>query len=570
MKLYLYGHGDGGGGATREHLEFLNREKDLEGMPKVIPENPNKFFEYIDKECEITRKYIGELYFAAHRGTYTSQALTKKLNRKAEFKLREAEMWVALFEKNEARDELVPLWKEVLFNQFHDIIPGSSIREVYERANAAYQDVIVNSEKVCDKVINTVVQPISDCVTVFNSLSWDRTVKIVIPDGYSDVFDKNGSRLPTQCVDGNVIALVKVPACGYVSYKLENGEKADEIPHNSLVLENAFVKAEFNKKGELISLFDKEKSMEFLTKPSNIFKMYQDMPLYFDAWDIDSFYEKTEIILDATTEIIPEYKGDVEQSLIIRRKLNNSELTQRVILRSDSKRLDFETEVDYKESHKLLKVDFNTNIQTDEIISEIQFGYIKRPNHKNKQFDQDRFEVCQHKWSALAENKRGFAILNDCKYGISADGGKMSLTLQKSAGSPDLNADKGIHKFTYSIMPFTENIADSDIVREGYELNTKPIVKLGETGEKSLLNVSQKNVIIDTIKPAEDGSGDIIVRLYESMNTLTSCELILGFDVKGAYITDMLENNKYKVEVADNKIRLNLTSFEVKTIRIEL
>ena len=562
--LLMYGHGDGGGGATRIHLEHLRRERDLEGMPKVVSESPNKFFEAMEKECEVKERYVGELYYTAHRGTYTTQAMTKKLNRKSEFALREAEMWSALLNKN-TKTETDALWKTLLFNQFHDIIPGTSLTEVHKQTEKELTEVIGKASEIADNACGEVVDNSTDYITIFNSLSWERKALVELPEGYTSIEDAE-----TQQIGDKVVALVSVPACGYKSYKLGKENVEAEKSDNNLVLENDFVRAEFNTNGELISIFDKISNMEFLSKPSNVFRMYQDMPYFFDAWDIDSFYENQEVELEKATEVFVEYKGELESAIIIKRKLNDSFITQRAILRKDSKRLDFETEVDWRETHKLLKVDFNTNIQTEEMVSEVQFGYVKRPNHKTRPYDKDRFEVCNYKWSALCESRRGVAVLNDCKYGISADGGRMSLTLLRATVNPAPFADKGIHNFTYSVMPFTESLTDSNVVEESYELNCPITVKSGYAEEKSFMNVSESNVIIDTVKLAEDGSGDIIIRMYESKNTYTPCKLKLEFDVKAAYITDMLEGNKAEVNLNGNEISLDFKAFEVVTIRVKL
>ena len=560
VRLFPYGYGDGGGGATRVHLEALKRTKDLEGHPKMLSETPNKMFKYIEDNCEIKKNYVGEIYYSAHRGTYTSQAKTKKGNRQAEFALRDAEFWSALMGVNK-KCETDTAWKEVLFNQFHDILPGSSLKEVHERAEKSYAEAIVIANQVTDASLKT--NRDEDTITVFNSLSWDRKAYVELPGDYTSL-----EGCETQKIDDKVIALVDAPSCGYKSYKLGRGAIEPSKVANSLVLENNLIRAEFNKRGEMISLFDKEINTEFLSAPSNVFKLYKDMPTFCDSWDIDSYYENVEVELeDANAE--GEYSGNLISSLVITKKINKSKLKQRVILKKDSRCVEFETLVDWKESHRLLKVDFNTNIHTDKLVSEVQFGYIERPTHSNRLHDAERFEVCQQKWSALCEGKRGVAVLNDCKYGISGNGNRMSLTLLKAGAMPDINADKGIQIFSYSIMPINETLCDSDVVRKGYEFNSPVIVKNGYMEEKSLISISEKNVIVDTVKFAEDNSGDLIIRLYETMNTKTKVTLSLNFNVESAYITDMLENIEQEIGMTNKEIYLDLGGFEVKTIRIK-
>lgn len=343
------------------------------------------------------------------------------------------------------------------------------------------------------------------------------------------------------------------------------------MPKNDkLCLENNLIRAEFNSYGELISVKDKETGIEYLSGVSNKFRMYKDMPLFFDAWDIDSFYEKEEVKIGNNAKAMVESCGELISVLKITRSIGKSKIKQRVTLKKDSRQLDFETEIDWQETHKLLKVDMNTNIHTDELVSEIQFGYIKRPNHKSRNYDADRFEVCQHKWSALSESGRCVAILNDCKYGISADGGRMSLTLLKSAAAPDPHADKGVNKFTYSLLVSDKNVCQSDVVRRAYELNCPVYIGSGKKEERSYIKIDNSAAILDTVKYAEDGSGDLILRLYESRGALAQVNIRFGSDIKEACITNMLEEKIQQIKADNNTAFILLNAFEVKTLRIKI
>ena len=567
-----FGHGDGGGGATEIHLEYLEREKDLEGMPKVICESPNRFFEFVENECEVNKEYTGELYYAAHRGSYTSQANTKKNNRKCEMALRETELWSALCGNDEYdKAALDGLWKKVLFNQFHDIIPGTAITKVYEIADKDYEFVLSGAEKMLQGAIGEKPGADDGYITVYNSLSWERKALVELPNGYSKIFDLDGKEIKAQKIGDKACAIVSLPSVGYKSFRVEKGFNGDSLQKgNELCLENEHIKAVFNSSGELVSVKDKKTDTEYLSGASNRFRVYRDAPTFFDAWDIDSFYEKEEVPIGSAAEICVENTGELISTLRITRNIGKSKLTQRVSLRADSRQLDFETEIDWQETHKLLKVDMNTNIHTDELISEIQFGHIKRPNHKNRKYDADRFEVCQHKWSALSESGRCVAILNDCKYAISADGGRMSLTLLKSAAAPDPHADKGLHKFTYSLFVSDNGVCQSDVVRRAYELNCPVCVSGRNKGEKSFVSVDNPGVILDTVKYAEDGSKDLIVRLYESRGSFAKTKISFGFDIKEAYITNMIEENLENVNAENNEIAVALNAFEVKTIKIKV
>lgn len=571
--MVAYGHGDGGGGATRIHTEYIKREKDLEGMPKVADKSPLEFFEYVAENCEINKEYVGELYYSAHRGSYTTQAKTKQLNRRCEFSLRDAEIWSTLMGCGiDRKTKIDEQWKTVLFNQFHDIIPGTSITAVYKEAEEAYNRVINTCYEITDVSVNKNIIGKDNYITVFNSLSWDRTAVIELENGYNSIYDENGNKFDVQNTGEKLIARIDVPSVGCKSYRLE---KENEQPVNNIidaeneyVLENEILRAVFNKQGQLVSFYDKKSGCETLSSPSNVFKMYKDMPLLFDAWDIDEFYEKQEVALSDECEIFFEYVGEIETALTIKRKINKSFVTQRVILRKDENRLDFETEIEWNEVHKLLKVDFNTAFGSNELVSEIQFGHIKRPTHRNRQYDIDQFEVCQHKWSMLGCDNRAFAVLNDSKYGVSADNNRISLTLLKSAKHPDFYADKGIQKFVYSIMSVCEALDEGDVCRSAYELNCPVVVKAGYLPQTSFVNIDNPAIIMETLKTSEDGNGDIIIRMYESKNSYAKANISLNTEFKSIYVTDMLENNICEIETVEAGFELEFAPFEIKTVRI--
>jgi alpha-mannosidase len=264
--------------------------------------------------------------------------------------------------------------------------------------------------------------------------------------------------------------------------------------------------------------------------------------------------------------------GPLVARLRLTRKLHHSTLTQVISLRRGSRRIEFAATVGWQESHKLLKVSFPANIHANAAIHEIQFGHVRRPNHRSRPYDADRFEVPQHKWSALAEENRGVAILNDSKYGISVNGNCLNLTLLKSALAPDMTADKGIQTFTYALYAWNGSLAESNVVREAYELNCPVLVFPGAAREPecSLFSVDAPNIVLETVKPAEDGSPDVIVRLYESKRTAARCTLTTALSVQAAIQADMLENVLDQLECAGGKIALDFRPFEIKTVRLVL
>lgn len=562
LKAFAFGYSDGGGGATREHLEYFRRETDLEGLPKMKMSSPQETF---DALCDygIAEKYSGELYYCAHRGTYTSQAKTKLLNRLSELALRNAEMANAIFGGDD-REAYEKLWKTVLFNQFHDIIPGSSISEVYEQAERQLADVVSGANTRLDAALSSVLTKDDSSLTLFNPLSWERKAEILLPDGATGV-TVDGTAAKTQLCSDGVHALVELPSMGTKTVTLTNDEVGPTAEKDSLTLENDLVSFTFNENGEIVSIIDKESGLEQLSGKANRFALYNDMPLFCDAWDIDSFYEELELEIKGKTEMGKITEGPLFSSLEIRKEIGNSVLTQRVILKKGAKQLDLVTEVDWKETHKLLKVFFDTNLNTSEIVSEMQFGHIARPAHRSDNYSKERFEVCQHKWSALCEGKRIFSVLNDCKYGVGAIHGSMGVTLLKSACDPDLYADRGIQRFTYSIRLSSDL---TDVIRAAWELNAPAVSALGKMEDRSYFKINADNVIIDTVKCAEDGSGDIIVRLYESRNAMTRCYLETAIPVKSAKLTNMLEKEISELKTEDGRIPLTLRGFEVVTVRL--
>jgi len=298
--------------------------------------------------------------------------------------------------------------------------------------------------------------------------------------------------------------------------------------------------------------------------------MYKDVPTAWDAWDIDSMYALAPVALDEAARIEVVASGPLVARLRISRRLHQSTLTQEISLRRGSRQVDFHTVVDWQERHKLLKVNFPVRVHASEAIHEIQFGHIRRPNHQSRPFDSDRFEVSAHKWTALAEESRVCAVLNDCKYGVNVLGNSINLTLLKSALAPDMHADRGRQEFTYAFYAWNGGFADSPIVREAYELNCPTLVVQGAAGERSLFKVDAVNVIIETVKPAEDDSGDVVVRMYEAKRTTTRCTLSTSLPVVEAARTDMLETVQERLPHDGGRIVLQFRPFEVKTVRLRL
>lgn len=571
--FWQFGQGDGGGGADRDNLEFALRLKNLEGVPKMRLSSPNDFFKDQESRGWPDAKYVGELYHCCHRGTYTSQARMKRLNRKSELALRDAEMWSAfagsLKKFTVPYDSIDDSWKKVLLNQFHDILPGSSITRVYEEAESAYEEVIKTAENTSKDAISAFAKK-EDALTVYNSLGWDRAVNVALPKGWKAAKDTLGAFYYTQEIQGNIYAEINVPSCGWITILPSEKPKGrmKYLKVTKHLLENSWMKIKLNDFGEIASIIDNETDRELTSGLCNSLKMYKDVPTCCDAWDIESMYKMTPVPLHEKAKIKILYSGQLEAAIQVNRKINNSDFEQKIILQRASRRIDFVTNVDWRERHKLLKAEFPVNIHANEAIHEIQFGHVKRPNHYSRHFDAERFEVSNHKWSALVEENRGVAILNDCKYGLNVFGNSINLTLLRAPLAPDMHADKRLHEFTYSFYYWNGSFADSNVVREAYELNIPVITAFGNGGINSLFSVDAPNIIIETIKPAEDRSGDVIVRLYESMRTTTRCTLETTLPVVEAFETDMIENTISEITCKNRQIKFNFRPFEIKTIRL--
>nr|AHF24654.1 putative alpha-mannosidase [uncultured bacterium Contig13] len=569
--LLPFGYGDGGGGPARDYVEFLRREENLEGMPRVITESPVKFFEDMEAAGGPQHTYVGELYFSAHRGVYTSQAVVKRGNRKAEIALREAEMWGALTEDYPLA-RMDAAWKRLLLNQFHDILPGSSIAKVYEDARRDHRWIISEAVAVRDAALAGLAR--GGGVTVFNSLSFDRAGLVKLPPEYADgAVSADGQAVPVQQTADGLLGRVSVPACGAVSLKPRKVKKQVSAfagkENDQFVLENEFVRAAVSNRGEVISFTDKKTGRDFAAAPMNRLLMFKDVPRMFDAWDIDSNYILQPIALNEPVDVTISEENGLRAVLHVERSIQDSVFAQDIVLCAGSRRLDFVTRIDWRELHRLLKVEFPVDVQAAEGINEIQFGYMARPTHRSRLYDSDRFEVCNQRYSALCDQSHGAAVLNDCKYGISMNGNSLQLTLLRAAACPEMPADNGEHTFTYAFTAWEGSFLDSPVVREAYDLNVPLQAAPGHCPVFSAFRPDAANVFIDTVKPAEDGSGDIILRLYEAKRADTACRLALGIPAKSVFLCDMLETTREELPIHQHAVSLRFRTFEVKTLRIK-
>ncbi|XHR28914.1 MAG: alpha-mannosidase [Chthoniobacteraceae bacterium] len=578
-RLLPFGWGDGGGGPVRDHVEYLRRQSDLEGSPRCTIEAPTAFFEEMvadKKALAQVPTWVGELYFQAHRGTFTSQAHVKKSNRRCEHALHDLEFWggaaALLRGKAFPAEHVEALWKEVLLNQFHDIIPGSSIHQVYVEAGAAYARVLEGAAHETASTLSALCDTDADALTLFNSQSWERQEIVELPEGFDAATDLSGNALLTQQVCGKTFAQTPpVPATGWTTVR--RGAKQPAAATSPLTatptsLENEFLRVTLNDRGELTSIWDKETQSEWAAGACNSLRMYKDVPNSFDAWDITSTYKQTPVLLDSTSEIEVITAGPLLAIVRVKRQIHTSQLVQDIVLAAGSRRIEFRTQVDWHEKHKLLKVNFPVTVRSDTALNEIQFGHVPHPTHASRPSDATQFEVCQHRWTALAESARGAAVLNDCKYGVDVEGNSINLTLLRAPLGPDMTADQGSHEFTYAFYAWGgRGFAESGLVQQGYELNAPLMSAPGAAEPGSLFSLSAPNIILETLKPAEDGSGDLIVRFYESARTATRAKLEVKLPFKHATLTNLIEENQTPLPFDGKSLALEFRPFEIKTVR---
>ena len=573
--LVAFGYGDGGGGPTRLMLETSERmEKGIPGVPMVRQEPARTFFDELDarvKDNPRLETWEGEFYFEYHRGTYTSMARNKKGNRKSELLMMDLEL-LGVLSKDYPAEADTRLWRDIiLLNQFHDILPGSSIAEVYDVTKAEYEALASEAKSLIRDRLNRIAGS-GEGVTVVNTLGFDRDDVVSLGEVQASALaDENGNLYPVQqTADGAVAYLKNLPSKGYRTYRV--AEAKAESPFRRTDehhLETPFYSVAFDENGHFTSIFDKEFDRELVKdgKKANLFRLYEDKPIYYDNWDIDRFYtEKTWDVNDLVSMHWIE-DGPVRTTLALEYRCSLSTIRQKIHFYANTRRIDFETTVDWKLHQHLLKVEFPVDIHTDEATFDIQFGNVTRKTHSNTSWDKARFESCAQKWMDYSEGHYGVSLLNDCKYGHSVLDGVIALTLVKSGIEPNPNADVELHSFTYSLYPHGETWKQAGTVRESYKLNLPAYTVLGGTPGKSysLVSLDAANVVLETVKQAENGEGTVL-RLYESENARTKTALTLPEGVTKVYETNLLEEIEAELPVVDGKLHFVMKPYEIKTI----
>ena len=596
--LLAYGYGDGGGGVNREMLEMRRRLETMPGLPKVTTGRADEYFERLQKRIATTDQYVhtwdGELYLELHRGTYTSQAYNKRMNRKLELLLREAEwlsVWAAVHQGNWElyhRQSLNESWTIVLRNQFHDIIPGSSIREVYEDSREEYAQALqlagqVYHDSACLLGCSELQQELS--ITIFNSASWNRVELLQIP---SNAFNRAGAwtdeqgqpLLAQRSYQGDwIIQSPDVPAFGQsvIRFLAEAEAVVSPSDESSIfqwspgTLITPHYELQWNDAGQWTRLYDRAGSRDVLAvgELGNVFQVFEDKPKSrHEAWDIDIYYqEKMKQISQLRSAELLEC-GPLRAVVRFSWTFMDSTIEQDLIVYAGSRRLELDTRVDWHEQRNLLKVAFPVAIRSVEATYDIQFGNVKRPTHWNTSWDQARFETVGHFWADLSERSYGVSLLNDCKYGYDIKDNQMRLTLIKAAKVPDASADLGYHEFKYALLPHEGDWVEGGTDREAWSLNSP----LGwfhgaaAVAPAPLFQLVGPHVKVAAVKKAEDFDAWIL-RIYEYTGARSPVTIRFTANNVSWQECDLMERPSSTLSSA-SEIMLELQPYEIKTFLV--
>ena len=557
--LLVYGIGDGGGGPGVEHLERLARERNILGLAPVVQEPVDRFIDRLVAEGDRLHTWVGEMYLACHQGTYTTQGRNKRHNRLMEKGLRQAELLSALalvlVRLPYPAPELRRLWEETLLYQFHDILPGSSITRVYGETDERYPKMEQETEAIASTALRAIASGVDTGtlrrpLLVVNPLSWQRTEWLRVEDRWYRV---------------------ELPPLGYVT--IEGAEGAPEpegIQATERALENEFLRLRFNSDGTVASVWDREFERELIPAgdAANRLTLYED---HGDAWDFAYDYDQR-IVGSFHLESHSSWRDGPrvvrEQTFVY----GSSRLTQRVVLTAGSRRIDFETRVQWQESGTMLRAVFPVTVRANECTSEIQFGSIRRPTHGSTSWDASRYEIPAQQWVDLSAADYGVALLKDAKYGHRIRQECLDINLLRSPAFPDPVADRGEHEFTYCLFPHSGDCLQGGVSRAAYEFNYPVSARAAQRGalppRLAFMEVDPPNIIVESIKKAEDGPA-LILRLFESEGRRSEARLRFGVPVRSAAEVNLLEEFQRELTVVDDTVQLTFPPRAILTLQVE-
>ena len=568
--MTLFGVGDGGGGPKMEVVENALRARNMDGVPQVRMGRACDFFERISRFRGQLAVWSGELYLELHRGTLTTQSRTKRGNRKCEQALRLVEgVYAALPFGEYPAKELDALWKKLLINQFHDILPGSSIELVYERTEREHAEILAACRELLNRAARIGLQPDPAHIVLTNVLSVPYRRSIELPESWRGcaVVRADGAPVTVQQEAGRTVIATEIPAWSSVELVRGGQLSAAAELRESLVLENALVRYEFDADGRLLRARDLETGRELLEGVGNELTLYVDRPNNWDAWDVDFFYEQEKIETARGLGHRRIADGPVRQGLEFQLAIGASKLVQKVYLEANSRRLEFRTEADWHEANRMLRVSFPVTVRAAEAAFDIQYGYVRRPTHRNTSWDQARFETVAHRYVDLSTEDGGVALLNDCKYGHKVHENVLDLNLLRSPQHPDPYADQGRHEFTYALLPHAGNLVASEVQAEAAALNLPPFLAEGFSGGfRQPFAVTADGVSLEVAKKAEKDS-DLVLRLVETRGREGAAELRFEQPVTAAE-TDLLEWNTLAELGTGSLFQLSFKPFEIKTVKV--
>lgn len=546
--LLLYGDGDGGGGPGEGHIEYVSRmQKGIYGLAPVKPSKAIDFFEELEKYNDVIPEYDGELYYERHQGTYTSQAAAKLWNRRMENMLHLVELLSAegkLRGVSYDRALVESIWKEVLLYQFHDVLPGSSIKRVYDESRERYKELYKQIQGVAAKLIDDMSSGESEEYTAINPVDFARKEFIRVEDKWYSV---------------------DLPAMGAGKIAPVENMDISSLTFGENTISNGLITITFGKGGEITSLFDVKNAKELVREGQyfNKLTVYEDPFMYYNAWDIRMDYDKLKkhsLKLEGSDTYIDGVR-------VVRRnryRFMDSQFEQTVALTLGDTLVQFDMDADWHEELKMLRADFIPSVFADKVKCDIQFGQIDRSTKNDTSIEQAQFEVCAHKFVNLDGEDYSLALFNRCKYGHKVKEGMLSLALLRAPRFPDPECDRGSHHISYALYPHKEKFEESDVKARAYCYNNVVMLRKANFEEKCPVGVEGDGVILETVKVAEDEKG-IVARLYEYKGKETKAKV--SFASKGAaFECDMLENKKGKAELS----KLAFKPFEIKTLYFEL
>lgn len=579
--IVSYGFGDGGGGPTDKMLEYQRRmSHQMPGMPRTRQKSAHEFFEELDKRMKGKKrlpKWSGELYLEYHRGTYTAQARNKRNNRKIEIELREVELWSTLAERfgvEYPADMLHKIWECALTLQFHDILPGSSIKKVYDDSHKIYAGCFDKLRELKENAQKAIADNAAGDLVAFNSLDHrrDDVLWFDAPAGVSALKDAQGNVYPIERTPrGCCAAVCGIPAMGVKSFEYVYGDEcADKLNVTEKSFETPFFKGEFDDKGRIASLIDLRNGRQVARAPLNSIVCYENKPHNYDAWDMNIYYAEHSWDVDELKSISVIANGPVLAIVRAEYAYEHSTIAQDIIIYKTLPRIDFSTTVDWKEKQYLLKAHFPVDVFYNAATFDVQYGNVTRATHKNTSWDVARFEVCHHKWMDVSENGYGVSMLNDCKYGCSVDENSIALTLLKSSTYPDPEGDQCVHTFTYSIMPHMGDWRTGDTVSQAYSLNI-PLTAHAAGGkgvsEAQSYAIDGRGIVVEAVKQQLDGK-NTIVRAYECYGARTRAYLDAA-GAKRAYAVNLMEQAEGELPIVDGKVALDFKPYEILTVMFE-